>query len=363
MKKNSLLQALMVLSLATMFYACKKDNTPIDPQSAHQKDVEKMIRFFKDHEPAVEKFTVDAAAGSTVTLQNGTKITFGPNAFVKPGGIVATGNVTVSARVFIKASEMILADKPPVTDAGQILETFGEAFVTAEQNGQQLALNPQQKPANVQVPIAGANANGANREIPMWDGDTTINVNMEYSGYNHENVFTTITRTYTIKKGMEWTQIPGSFGAGNAATTYFPLDKLGDWRNCDALYNMAAPKTTVLGYFGDKFNIKTGNNYSGQDPTELFFKVSGVNTLVKLYNPIFNPIAGKEGLLSYQSSIPIGATGTFLAMSTVNGKFYAEMRDVTIAQDAGKNFMGITFNLQEVSEAQLLQLIQQMNTK
>ncbi|MCF3110731.1 hypothetical protein LL912_18250 [Niabella sp. CC-SYL272] len=361
MKKNMLLQTLMVLSLATVFYACKKDNTPVDPQNTYQKDVEKMVRFFKDHEPAVEKFTVDAAAGSTIILQNGTKITFGPNAFIKPGGAVVTGNVNISARVFIKASEMILGDKPTLTSDGKILETFGEAMVTAEQNGQQLALNPQQKPPGVVAPVGVANANGANRDIAMWDGDTTVY--NETSGYNHENVLTTITESYTIKKGMQWTQIPGSFGMANAATTYFPLDNLGDWRNCDALYGIAAPKTTVLGYFGDKFNIKTGNNYSGQDPTELFFKVAGVNTIVKLYNPIFHPIAGKEGLLSYQNSIPIGANGTFLAMSTINGKFYAEMRDVTIAPDAGKNYMGISFNLQEVSETQLLQLIQQMNTK
>ncbi|MGJ7032735.1 hypothetical protein [Niabella hirudinis] len=360
MKKN-MTPLLALLSLAVFLFACKKDNMPIDPQSAYQKDVEKMNRFFKAHEPAVEKFTVDAGAGSTVTLQNGTKISFGPNAFVKPGGAIATGNVTVGARVFIKASEMILGDKPAFTAEGKILETFGEAMVTAEQGGQQLALNPQQKPPNVQVPIPAAGANGANREIPMWDGDTTVST--EYSGYNHENVYTTITETYTIRKGMAWTQIPGSFGAGNAAATYFPLDALGDWRNCDALYSITTPKTTVLGYFGDKFNIKTGNNYSGQDPTELFFKVSGVNTMVKLYNPIFHPITGKEGLLSYQNSIPIGASGTFLAMSVVNGKFYAEMRDVTITPDAGKNFMGIHFNLQEVSETQLLQLIQQMNTK
>ncbi|WP_157557976.1 hypothetical protein [Niabella aurantiaca] len=360
MKKN-MFPLLTLLSLAVFLFACRKDNTPIDPQSTYQKDVEKMLRFFKDHEPVVEKFMVDAGTGATIALQNGTKITFSPDAFINSGGGVVTGNVTIGARVFIKPSEMILADKPPVTDAGQILETFGEALVTAEQNGQPLALNPQQKPPNVQVPLPAANANGANREIPMWDGDTTVNV--EYSGYNHENVFTTITQAYTIKKGMEWTQIPGSFGVGNAAATYFPLDNLGDWRNCDALYNIAAPKTTVLGYFGDKFNIKTGNNYSGQDPTQLFFKVSGVNTLVKLYNPIFNPIPGKEGLLSYQNSIPVGANGTFLAMSTVNGKFYAEMRDVTIAPGSGTNYMGISFNLQEVSEAQLLQLIEQMNSK
>jgi len=360
MKKN-ILSALTLLLLAVFMNACKKDNTPIDTRNTYQMDVEKMIRFFKDHEPAVEKFTVDAAAGSTITLQNGSKITFGPDAFVKPGGSVVTGNVTISARVFFKASEMILGDKPTLTSDGNILETFGEAMVTAEQNGQQLALNPQQKPPAVVAPVGVANANGANREIPMWDGDTTVNI--DYSGYNHENVFTTITQAYTIKKGMAWAQIPGSFGVASAATTYFPLDALGDWRNCDALYNIMTPKTTVLGYFGDKFNIKTGNNYSGQDPTQLFFKVAGVNTIVKLYNPIFNPITGKEGLLSYQNSIPVAANGTFLAMSTVNGKFYAELRDVTITPDAGKNFMGITFNLQEVSEAQLLQLIQQMNTK
>ncbi|MBZ4189517.1 hypothetical protein [Niabella beijingensis] len=359
MKKNIL--PLLLGSIATLLFACKKDNTPVDLPYDHHKDVEKMIRFFKDNEPENEKFTVDAAGGGTLTLQNGTKITFGPNAFVKPDGTVVSGNVTVSARVFIRASEMILGDKPTITSDGKLLETFGEAMVTAAQNGQQLALNPQQKPPAVVAPVGAANADGANRDIPMWDGDTTVYT--ETSGYNHENILTTITQSYTIKKGMEWTQIPGSFGVAGVSTTYFPLDNLGDWRNCDALYNVGGTKTTVLGYFGDKFNIQTGNNYSGQDPTQLFFKVAGVNTIVKLYNPIFNPIAGKEGLLSYQNSIPEGVNGTFLAMSAVNGKFYAEMRDVTITPAAGKNFMGITFNLQEVSETQLLQLIQQMNSK
>ena len=117
-------------------------------------------------------------------------------------------------------------------------------------------------------------------------------------------------------------QIAG-FGVASPATTIFPLDALGQWRNCDALYNDPRPKTTVLGYFGDKFNTETGNNYTGSDPTMLFFKTKNTNTLIKLYNVIFTPAPGKEGLLSYQNSIPIGQEGTLLALSAKNGKFYA----------------------------------------
>ena len=62
--------------------------------------------------------------------------------------------------------------------------------------------------------------------------------------------------------------------------------------------------------------------------------------------------------------MPIGTSGTFLAMSAKDGKFYAEMRDVTFgAPPAGKDFISYNFSLTEVSETQLLNLINQINTK
>jgi len=360
--KKALLSIAAIAIAAITISSCKKNDSP-SPVGIDDKVSAQLINnFFSKYASQEEKFTLDASVGGTVTLSSGTKITFPAGAFKTSGGAAISGSVSIFAKDILKASDMILSNKPTLTADGRMLESYGEIIVKAEQGGNVLQLNPeQQKPVMVQVPIGGANANGAARDIPMWDGDTTITQTI--SGYNHENVLTSVTQQFNVNKGVAWIQIPGS-GVSSGATTIFPLNALGEWRNCDALYNDSRPKTTVLGYFGDKFNEETGNNYMGQDPTMLFFKTAGTNTLVKLYNAIFMPAPGKEGMLSYQNSIPVGQEGTFLAISAKNGKFYAEMRDVTIpAPAAGKTYAAFTFNMNEVSESQLLSLINQMSTK
>lgn len=356
-KTNSLLTAILLASLAIT--SCKKSDAPIPVNN--NADLKKIKDFFDANKPKPESFTLNAAAGGTITLASGTKITFPANAFKNASGVVS-GNVNVSALDILKPSSMILGDKPTVTGDGKMLESFGEIIVKAEQNGNPLQLNRDAAGKGVNVAMAvGAGAGQQRGELPIWSGDTTIT--QTTSGYNHENILTTISSQVTVKKGVEWNQMP-AFGSANATTSFFNLDSLGTWRNVDVLYSDPRPKTTVLGYFGNLFNSATGTNYMGQEPSMLFFKTAGTNTLVKLYNVIFNPVAGKEGLLSYQNMMPIGQVGTFLAISTKNGKFYAEMRDVTIAApNAGNTYTGYTFNLSEVSEAQLLNLINQMNTK
>lgn len=358
MKKTFLSIAVIALT-ATLFTSCKKNDSAFIGTAVDRASTQVMDAFFAKHAPKDELFNLDATTGGTITFSSGTKITFPPNAFKTAGGTVVSGNVTIRGRDILKASDMILADKPTITDTGSMLESFGEIIVKAEQNNNQLVLNAP-KPPNVVVPIGGG-ANGQQREVPMWAGDSMVSYTT--TGHNHENISVSVTTQVGVRKGISWNQIPG-FGVASPTTTYFPLSTLGQWVNCDALYNDPRPKTTVLGYFGDKFNTETGNNYSSTDPSTLFFKTKGTNTLIKLYNVIFAPIAGKEGLLSYQNSIPIGQEGTFLALSAKNGKLYAEMRDVTIpAPASGKTYAGFTFNLSEVTESQLLSLINQMSTK
>lgn len=358
MKKIFLSVAAITLA-ATVFTSCKKEQLSTTPTNADKASTELMDAFFSKHAPKDEKFTIDAAAGGMIMMGSGTKINFPANAFKTPNGNAVTGNVTIIARDILNAAGMILADKPTLTSSGEMLQSFGEIIVRAEQNNNPLVLNAP-KPPSVVVPI-GAGANGQQREVPMWAGDSLVSYTQ--SGHNHENINVSVTTQVGVRKGISWDQIAG-FGVASPAATTFPLDALGQWRNCDALYSDPRPKTTVLGYFGNKFNTETGNNYSGSDPSLLFFKTKGTNTLIKLYNVIFNPAPGKEGLLSYQNAIPVGQEGTFLAMSAKDGKFYAEMRDVTIpAPNAGKTYAGFTFNLSEVSETQLLNMINQMSTK
>ncbi|MFV0604438.1 MAG: hypothetical protein ACK5NK_01230 [Niabella sp.] len=362
MKKINLITALFALAIIG-FASCKKSdvNNPQDYNNAA--DLQKIQKFFDEHKPKYESFTLDASTGGTITLASGTKITFAPNSFLK-NGVPVIGNVNISALDILKPSSMILGDKPTVTNNGEMLESFGEIKVDAQQNGVALQLNNGNTDGAAGAAVALAVGPGKQNQrdgFPIWDGDTTIS--QTTSGYNHENQMVSVTTQVTIKKGMDWTEIPGQMGYTDGTTSYFNLDSLGQWRNCDALYNDTRPKTTVLGYFGNLFNA-TNSSYMGQEPSMLFYKTKGTNTLVKLYNTIFNPIAGKEGFLSYQNTMPIGSEGTFLAITTKNNKFYAEMRDVTIGSPAsGNNYVGYTFNFTEVSETQLLNLINQMNTK
>lgn len=360
MKKTCLI-ALMAAIAIFSFVSCRKNDVSIPDNNSNIADLQKIQDFFTKYKPKYESFTLDASVGGTITLASGTTITFPANAF-KKGGAVVAGNVQVSALDILRPASMILGDRPTITDDGQMLESFGEIIVRANQNGNELQLNNNAEGKGVNVALAVGVAPGAQRrEAPIWSGDTVIT--QTSSGHNHENQLVSISTSVNVRKGIDWTLLPGQFGNVTATTSYFNLDALGDWRNVDALYNDPRPKTTVLGYFGGLFNT-TNSNYMGQEPSMLFFKTKGTNTLLKLYNVIFNPIAGKEGLLSYQNSMPVGQEGTFLAITTKNGKFYAEMRDVTIgAPEAGKNYVGYTFNFNEVSEAQLLNLINQMNTK
>lgn len=124
------------------------------------------------------------------------------------------------------------------------------------------------------------------------------------------------------------------------------------------------PKITVLGYFNSHYNVQTSTDYMGDQPTMLYFKPLNQNTLIKFYDIILNATGAYRGFISYQASVPIGMQGTFLAMSTQNGKFYADMKDVTIpSPTATNNYSTLSFDPQEVSESVMLSMIIQMNSK
>lgn len=358
MKKTSLFTTLFA---ATILFntACKKSETNEQPADTGR---QMMTEFFKQNGPVYQSFTINANTGGTITTTKGTKFYISPNSLVDASGNLVTGNVIISVKEVGKASEMILSDRPSATGDGKMLQSFGEFFIKAQQGNNELKLrNDSAIRGNVKPVNGGAQLM---RDIPMWRGDSAVNTTT--NGYNHDNQQVTINNTYYVARGISWDQIAGDFAVlnnGNGGYD-FKIDSLITWRNCDALYNPAGVKTTVLGYFGSTFNTSTGRSYMGQEPSMLFFKVKNQNTLVKLYDVILQPASGKEGLHSYQQSFSVGEQGTFLAISAKDGKFYAEMRDVTIPASApGKNYVPYTFNLTEVSQSTLLSLVQQIDTK
>jgi len=358
--KKSLLQSLAFgIAAAISVVACKKSDTPA-PQQNNNADGQAMAAFRKEHGPAFEDFTVDAATGALLTSSTGTTYTIPAGAFQTKAGAAVSGSVTVSVKEINSAAEMILSDKPTLTRDGKMLVSYGEFFIKAVQGSQDLQLK---KDSGIKVAVR-AKPNGA-QEIPMWSGDSTVTTSL--SGYDYLNAAVTISVQTPVRSGVLWDQLSThgyAFFNGGNGTLNFTIDSLVQWRNCDAIISNSDPKTTVLGYFTSHYNTATQQDYTGDQPTILYFKPHGQNTLIKLYDVILNAPAGYQGFYSYQNSMPIGLQGTFLAMSTINGKFYADMKDVTIPAPSGSNnYTTFTFDPQEVSESTMVSMILSMNTK
>lgn len=357
MKQFNLKSAAYVLLISASFAACKKEK---ETPKATTYDIKEAKKFFEANAPRYENFTVDASTGGLITTSKGTKINFPANAFKKANGQIVSGNVSVSVKDIFKASDMLLGNRP--TNSGSnMLISYGEMTVKANQGTDELQLNT---PAQVQVPAAPKPAANGQflREVPMWRGDSAVTYTL--NGNDEENNAITLTQTGYIPRGIDWSTTGASATNNLNGTSTFNLDSLGVWRNCDALMSDPRPKTTVLGYFSNEWNPATSTSYMGGEPSMLFFKVKQENTLVKLYNKITTSVPGKNGLLSYQNSFPVGMEGTFLAITFNNNKIYAEMKDVTIGAPAsGKTYHPVTFVLSEVTESQLLSLIQQLNTR
>ncbi|SEW56281.1 hypothetical protein [Chitinophaga arvensicola] len=348
--------------------SCKKNNSQEIPFPEKGKDAKMLAEFLDSHAKTFEHFSVDAAAGGVITTSQGTKFNIPPNVFRTAGGAPVTGAVDISIKEIRDVSNMILSDKPTVTADGKMLVSFGEFFVRAVQNNQDLGLRPKNDTGRqimVQVPAKPAdNVMNGVKEVPMWTGDTTVTFT-QY-GFNHINQPVTLTSQYTMSKGVLWNQIQSSYAIFNTSngTMNFQLDSLLRWTNCDGLAAMPNPKTTVMAYFTNHFNTETSASFGGEQPSMLFFKPKNFNTLVKFYNVILSAPAGKEGFHSYQTSIPVGLEGTFLAISAVNGQLYAEQKTVSIANPAaGDNYSTVSFDLQPVDQTALLALITGMNSK
>ncbi|MGO4293246.1 hypothetical protein [Chitinophaga sp. RAB17] len=321
----------------------------------------KLHEFLRANGPAFETFNVSAQQGETVTTKSGKKYTIPRNSLLNPDGTPASGTVTISVKEISNAANMIFADRPTATNNGKALESFGEFFVVASQGTKLLKLRPDSA-IKVQAP-----AKPNDQRIPMWNGDTTVT--RDISGYNYLNQFITISTQVSANKGVDWQQVTNPASAyalfdGSNGTLNFRLDSLIKWTNCDRLYNTPTPKTTVLGYFNTNYNPATGTSFGGEEPSMLYFKPTGINSIIKFYNTIFTPPAGFEGFLSYQNSVSVGQSGTFLAISSIAGQFYAEQKTVVIGTPApGQTFTSVTFNPAPVTPAALVALINSMNTK
>lgn len=364
MKTFSLMTSGALCIAALCFVSCSKEaklpnrDTLSTLQAEADPDGAQLAKLLGQNGPQFEFFRVDGKQGGRIRTKQGSVYTFRPNIFTTQSGGPVSGTVDIAIKEILKPSSMIFASRPTATNGGAQLTSYGEFFVRASQAGQDLKLQVDSAIV-VQVPVA---KRPAQEGVPMWGGDTSVVIST--SGYNDLNQPVTVPVAASGNQGVSWNAAPGfALFDGTTSTLNFRLDSLLNWRNCDAVSNLPGPKTTVLGYFTNFYNPATQTSYGGEEPCMLFFKPSGVNTVVKLYNVILNAPVGRQGLLSYQNSMPVGQSGTFLAITALNGNFYAQKLPVNIpAPPGGQNYVAINFSLSPVTPAALVALIQSMDT-
>ncbi|MBC7391144.1 MAG: hypothetical protein H7329_18200 [Opitutaceae bacterium] len=338
--------------------------------------------FFKNAALKPEVFQVNATTGGKFTSSKGITYTIDPGIFVKPNGQTAEGIVDVAVSEITKPSEMIMNDmptnaiitpqdsarqdsinNPKIQEKGGMLNSFGEIKVEAKQNNEQLELKADAE-VKVQIPQTAVPEPIVPTElVKTWTTRPVPTAGQIGHDFNNQVVFGATTM---YESCFIWLEMPKPciylVNESNVPCLYMEVPRLNVYFNSDVLVE-APRQTTVLGYFTNVFNeSETIENLDGKQSNMLFFKKKGDNAVYKLYNNILNAPEGKKGLLSYQNTMGIGMEGTFIALVNKDGKFYAEKKDATIGEPAaGKNFVGINFTLNEVTESQMLDLIKSVD--
>lgn len=91
-------------------------------------------------EPTRDSFEITTTATNTITT-NGVQCTFPPLSFITAAGAAVTGKVYVEARLVKTKGEMIMLNKPTVSN-GNLLISGGELFLSVSKNGLPLQLSP-----------------------------------------------------------------------------------------------------------------------------------------------------------------------------------------------------------------------------
>ncbi len=315
---------MVLLGLLTTFTSCKEKDKPNDPkpdgQALHSRIVE-------NRQDALQHFTIDASSGGTITGTQSTQVYIPANA-IGLNGQPVTGNIDIELIEAYDKGSMVVQDMPTsgINPNGEVeaLNSAGEFFLNAKQNGQQLEiLSPisiQSRPKDTQEfePMQVFRAGNSLEDADKWeeadennDGETDNAEEREGVGANGDFVM------YSV----------------------FNVSEFG-WTNLDKWYNFTGPKTTLYVDVPDGYNDTNCNVYLSYD---------GETGLAKL--DIWDTT--QEMFTEHYGKLPIGKEVHFIMIADIDGQLYYKIQGNTIVD----NHIEVIDNLQPVSEADLTEAI------
>lgn len=316
MKSLNLTSALFIVLIA-LGIACKKENPGGDNSTT------KSAKEFSEKFGAQKQIKeINATAlPQTVTLSDGTKITF-PAGSLNKNGVPVNGIVQIEAYEVLKRSGIIFSGANTNHSSGAPLSSDGFIFIDAKTNGQSVDQNLA-APIKIEIP--------AKRQ-----GDTQLWIGVDQQGQ---------PLVAGDDNKMAWAAPRKGDGAGQNGvaavqnTFTFNFGTLG-WINCDVFYNYTNPKTTVsVEVLNNPGSMASFFSYTGE--TYVYFCAKGSNVVAQLYTP-----NGPSKVKSYDNMMPIGSEGRMISFSIKDGRFYYAAQEITIS--ANQN---LSLTLTETTEA------------
>lgn len=315
MKNSHFLLALAAAACLT-FTGCKKSEEESPAPAISMKD------FFEKTEVKSQTFTINTDNGqSTITGEEGTKVTFPENAFTTIDGTPVTGTVSIELKEIYDKSDMVLSERPTSSD-GKLLISGGEIFINATANGQELQLAE-----NTSILV----------ELATTDLEEGMGL---FTGSEEDSVF-------------DWTPVPidssqvvvnDSNWVNDTIPTYyydpshyiFSTNRL-QWINCDRFY-----------YSTNNANLSiTCSGEPSINDTRVYLIFKDIHSVLQpsAYNSIFN--AG---------DLPVGQEVTIVALGIKEGKEYFASKDITIDTDVTVNL-----DLMQSSESEIKAALENLN--
>ncbi|MDD3720889.1 MAG: hypothetical protein PHW92_00165 [Lutibacter sp.] len=331
---SRILKNVLGLSILAIFASCDNNNDEIIDLQPQPDGVALAARFNENRQEATQEFTIDASSGGVITGTQGTQVAFQPNSFGLNGTPV-TGNVTVQLIEIYDKASMLLKNRTTLGERAngdkEALESAGEFFVAATQEGNKLALlemaSLTSRPINPAEFVGGMQIFRAGGEDDDCDGiDATCDWVETDEDKNGEN------DTAEVRDGQ---------GAAGVFVTYnYNIGNFG-WTNLDRWFNFTGPKTEIFidvpdGF--DKDNCAVYLSYDGE-PTALA-RMDVWNTDLEMFT-------------EHYGLIPVGMEVHIIMVAEINGQLNYAIQGTTVVQ----NHIETIPSLSPISQAALEVLI------
>jgi hypothetical protein len=300
--------ALLALTIIAIDSCKKEDNLGGPPEPSYSS----VQSFLTANAPKMQTYTITASSGGSFTSPQGTQVHIPANAFVTQSGTQVTGEVTIQFMDLYKKSDMLFAQKLPVTYNMKLLKSGGEFYIKAS-IGSTAVLMAVGKKITVSQPTAlTGTINSMNAMDAFVDIDTVISggpgatVNTSGWGPSPEDSVITSANNYVY----------------NLYSFSTPADS-GTWCNSDNSTYFDAYTQTSLDLVPDD-SVAAYN-------TSLYLIFTNVNSMVHVYYLQF------LNTFSYGYA-PVGLQCTAVAIGFKNGVLYSAFVPITISANQTVHF-------------------------